>query len=225
MILIRKRPPLYLIGISEPFPSLDEDFDDLIAIGGDLSVDRMLGAYKMGLFPWFIEYRMPHWYSPRIRMILEPSKFRLSKSLARTIRSDRFEIRTDCAFEQTIVSCANIKRKREKDTWITSDFVKGYCELHELGYARSVESWQNGELVGGLYGLQIGRVFFGESMFASKPDASKAALAFLSRNQPFGEIDMIDCQVPSAHLASLGGVEISRENYLKRLKYAIDNTQ
>jgi leucyl/phenylalanyl-tRNA--protein transferase len=222
LILVHKNPPLYIIGVSEPFPNLDaEDFDDLVAIGGDLSTDRILNAYKIGLFPWFIECRMPHWYSPRVRMILEPSKFRLSKSLARTIKNNRFEIKTDYAFEQTIEACANIKRKREKGTWITGDFIKSYRDLHKLGYARSVESWQNGELVGGLYGLQIGRVFFGESMFAFKPDASKAALAFLSKNTPFGEIDMIDCQIPSAHLASLGGVEISREAYLKRLKLEI----
>jgi leucyl/phenylalanyl-tRNA--protein transferase len=222
LILVRKNPPLYLIGVAEPFPGLNsENFDDLIAIGGDLSVDRILNAYTTGLFPWFIEYRMPHWFSPRIRMILEPSKFRASKSLRRTIKSGRFEVRTDGSFKQTMSACAKIKRKREKDTWITGEFIESYCELHRLGYAHSMESWQNGELVGGLYGLQIGRAFFGESMFAYKSDASKVALAFLSREQPFGAIDMIDCQVPSAHLASLGGVEISREDYLKRLAQSV----
>ncbi|MDR1451722.1 MAG: leucyl/phenylalanyl-tRNA--protein transferase [Helicobacteraceae bacterium] len=219
---MRESPPLYLIGATEPFPDpIGENFDDLIAIGGDLAVDRVLDAYRSGLFPWFIEYHMPHWYSPRIRMILEPSMFRASKSLTRAINGGRFIIKTDCAFRQTMIACATIERKREKETWISGEFIESYCELHRLGYAHSVESWLNGELVGGLYGLQIGRAFFGESMFAFKPDASKVALAFLSKQQPFGAIEMIDCQVASAHLASLGGVEISREGYLRRLSQTI----
>ncbi|MDR2639463.1 MAG: leucyl/phenylalanyl-tRNA--protein transferase [Helicobacteraceae bacterium] len=221
---MRKRPPLYLIGVAEPFPDVSgENFDDLVAIGGDLSVERILNAYSIGLFPWFVAYRMPHWYSPRTRMILEPSNFRASKSLTRTINGGRFEIKTDCAFKETMIACAKIKRKREKDTWITSEFIESYCELHKLGHTHSVEAWQDGELAGGLYGLQIGRVFFGESMFAYKSDASKVALAFLSREQPFGKIDMIDCQVSSSHLASLGGVEISREAYLKRLSRTLSS--
>ncbi|MDR2033258.1 MAG: leucyl/phenylalanyl-tRNA--protein transferase [Helicobacteraceae bacterium] len=222
MKLIHIRPKIYLLDESGDFPDPNEqDFGDLVAVGGELSPDRILKAFRLGAFAWYIERGAPHWYSPRIRMILEPSRFHISKSLARTIKSGRYEIRRDYAFKNVMLSCAKIERKREMGTWIKQAFIDAYCELHKLGFARSVESYKDGELVGGLYGIQIGRVFSGESMFAFAPDSSKTALAHLCSVQPFGAVDMIDCQTPSDHLASLGGVNISRKEYLARLKEAL----
>ncbi|MDR2905834.1 MAG: leucyl/phenylalanyl-tRNA--protein transferase [Helicobacteraceae bacterium] len=196
---------------------IDDRFDDLIAIGGDLTPENLIAAYRKGIFPWFIDDRKrPYWYCPIKRMILRPSEIKVSKSLAKILRKNVFEITCDLEFPNVMLRCA-APRKREKTSWINAEFIKNYAKLNESKIAHSVEARQDGELVGGLYGLQIGRVFFGESMFALSPNASKAALAFLCGKMPFGDLDFIDCQVPSEHLASMGGKLIDRGEFLKTL--------
>ncbi|MDR3162805.1 MAG: leucyl/phenylalanyl-tRNA--protein transferase [Helicobacteraceae bacterium] len=221
MRLISKSPNIFLLDREIKFPDPNSgDFDDLVAVGGDLSAKRLLLAYKSGLFPWFIERSMPYWFCPDPRLILYPSRLRISKSLAKTIRNGRFEIAVDQDFETVMRRCA-APRKKEKRTWITEEFIDAYRELFKLGAAHSVECYRNGELCGGLYGVSIGRVFFGESMFAALPDASKNALCYMTREMPFGAIDFIDCQTPSNHLLSLGAEEISRSDFLKLLKKSV----
>ncbi|MDR0234578.1 MAG: leucyl/phenylalanyl-tRNA--protein transferase [Zoogloeaceae bacterium] len=192
--------------------------EDLFAIGGDLSVPRLLAAYRQGVFPWYDETSpMPLWWNPDPRMVLFPEEFRLSRSLAKTLRRGAYEVRVDSAFPEVIAACAAISRDGQRGTWITPDMTAAYTALHHAGYAHSVETWIAGELAGGLYGVAIGRMFYGESMFASCRDASKIALAHLVaylRNEGFG---LIDCQMSTAHLASLGGREIGRGEFLALL--------
>ncbi|MDR0746734.1 MAG: leucyl/phenylalanyl-tRNA--protein transferase [Helicobacteraceae bacterium] len=221
MRLINSSPDIFLLGAKVEFPDPNSgDFDDLIAIGGDLSAKRLLLAYKSGIFPWFIERSLPYWFCPNPRSILYPSRLHISKSLAKTIRKRRFEIAVDRDFEAVMRRCA-APRKNAKRTWITGEFIDAYLELFELGAAHSVECYSDGGLCGGLYGVSIGRVFFGESMFAALPDASKSALCYLAREMPFGAIDFIDCQIPSDHLLSLGAEEISRSDFLELLKKSV----
>ncbi|GHV03484.1 leucyl/phenylalanyl-tRNA--protein transferase [Campylobacterota bacterium] len=218
MHLIRKKPPVFFIENSDDFPDqTNYDFDDLICVGGDLSPDRLVAAYTNGIFPWFIEDGFPYWFSPKIRMILE--EFRLSKSQAKTIRNSGFRVEVDRDFLGVMNGCAT-PRKTEKTSWITDEYFTGYCALHKVGVAHSVETYLEDQLVGGLYGVAIGRAFFGESMFALERDSSKVALHALSKMG----FDFIDCQVPSAHLASLGGYEISRNQFLAKLRNALNKT-
>ncbi|MGE4295676.1 MAG: leucyl/phenylalanyl-tRNA--protein transferase [Campylobacterales bacterium] len=222
MIVIREFPPVFLLGKTIEFPDLLDGsvYDDLVCLGGDLSPDRIVTAYKAGLFPWFIENGIPYWFSPDPRMILEPAKIKVSKSLAKTIRNRGFEVRFDTDFLGVMRGCAK-PRECEKTTWITDEYVAGYGALFERGIAHSVETWLEGRLVGGLYGLMIGKVFFGESMFALERDASKVAFAALCDKLADEGFDFIDCQISSSHLESLGAVEIDRESYLRRLRAAI----
>jgi leucyl/phenylalanyl-tRNA--protein transferase len=215
--LIRLEPDVYLLDRSIVFPDLNAgSFGDLICVGGDLSAERLLMAYKSGIFPWYIEDSMPYWFSPQVRMILFPDRFHISKSLAKTIRNGGFEARFDSDFEGVMRACSK-PRKYESSTWIDEEFINGYSELFKLGYAHSIEVLHSGVLVGGLYYVAIAGVCFGESMFAFRRDASKVALKALC-DLPF---DFIDCQVPSKHLASLGGEEIAREEYLALLRRSL----
>ncbi|MDR2837962.1 MAG: leucyl/phenylalanyl-tRNA--protein transferase [Azonexus sp.] len=209
------------LGLFDPFPpvaSARAEMGGLLAIGGDLSPERLLDAYCQGIFPWGTIEGLPLWYSPDPRMVLFPAQFRLSRSLARTLRSGIFEIRYDSDFSGVIAACAATPRPGQDDTWITPDMMAAYCRLHQLGWAHSVEAYAAGKLVGGLYGLQIGRAFYGESMFALRPDASKAAFAHLIRELSARRVGLIDCQVHTRHLASLGGREIPRAEFLAQLK-------
>ncbi len=199
-----------------PPPELSRE-DGLLAIGGDLSVGRLLLAYQTGIFPWYSEGDPILWWSPDPRLVLYPDEFIVSKSLRKILKKGIFEITMDTAFEHVIRSCASIKRPKQDGTWILNDMIRAYCRLHKAGYAHSVEAWQNGELAGGLYGMSLGRSFFGESMFARKSNASKVALCALVEYAKARDFDLIDCQVTTDHLVSLGAREISKQQFLSEL--------
>ncbi|BBJ00232.1 leucyl/phenylalanyl-tRNA--protein transferase [Ferrigenium kumadai] len=192
----------------------------LLAAGGDLSVPRLLSAYRHGIFPWFNPDEPILWWSPDPRMVLIPSEFKISRSLGRILRNGRHEVRFDTAFEQVMRACA-APREGASGTWIHDEMIAAYCALHELGYAHSVETWVDGELAGGLYGMGIGRMFYGESMFSRRTDASKIALAHLTRQLDRWQFGMIDCQMNTPHLASLGAREIPRAEFIARLQELI----
>lgn len=219
MKLLDKIRKIYLLDDYEyDFPTLDMMKDDLVAVGGDFHPERLIKGYESGLFPWFIDkYNYIHWFSPVRRMVLYPEEFKVSKSLKRTLKNKGFEVRSNENFEQVIKNCAKIKRKHEDDTWIDQNFINAYSNLHALGYAHSIETHLDGKLVGGLYGVLIGDIFCGESMFAYERDASKVAFYYLCEQAKQNDIKMIDCQVYNDHLASLGAYEISREEYFNIL--------
>lgn len=196
--------------------------DGLLAVGGDLSVPRLLLAYQQGIFPWYGEDDPILWWSPDPRLVLFPAEFRCSRRLARTLRQGRFTVTFDTVFPEVMARCAHTRTSRGEETWISPAMYQAYCTLHDLGYAHAVESWLDGELVGGLYGVALGRVFFGESMFSTKADSSKVALAALVERLLGWGFDCIDCQVATSHLASLGAREISREEFLARLTSACE---
>lgn len=200
-----------------PHPSLAND-EGLLAIGGDLQPKRLLLAYSIGVFPWYSETDPLLWWSPNPRMVLFPSKFKRSKSLMQTIRSKKFMVRFDQNFEEIINQCKSIKRQHEDGTWITAEMVQAYTELYKQGYAHSVEIYHENLLVGGLYGISLGKAFFGESMFHTMPDASKVALFHLVEKVRNWGFHFIDAQVETQHLKSLGAINISRESYLKLLE-------
>ncbi len=189
----------------------------LLAAGGDLRPARLLAAYERGVFPWYSAQQPILWWSPDPRMVLFPEEFNCSRSLAKTIRNGALTTRTDQAFGATIRGCA-APRLSGPDTWLNQEMIASYEELHELGFAHSVETYFGDELVGGLYGIQLGRVFFGESMFSRRRDASKVALARLVAECRTRDIRVIDCQVASAHLESLGAREVSRAEFVALLK-------
>lgn len=189
----------------------------LLAVGGGLAAERILGAYHLGIFPWGTVEGLPLWYSPDPRMVLFPEEFRLTRSLAKTLRSGRFDIRFDTDFRGVIARCAATPRPGQNGTWITAEMNDAYIRLHELGWAHSVEAYEEDALVGGLYGLAVGRMFYGESMFSLRTDASKVAFAHLVRYLVANQFGMIDCQMYTDHLASLGGREIPRSTFLDRL--------
>ena len=196
------------------------DPNGLLAAGGDLSVARLLEAYRHGIFPWFSEGQPILWWSPDPRMVLFPAQLKVSRSLAKTLRNSRFEVRADTAFRDVIENC-RMPRRDQDGTWITAPMVEAYCELHRAGIAHSVETWLDGELAGGLYGLALGRAFFGESMFMRVADASKVALVTLVRQLESWGFGMIDCQMNTAHLASFGAREIPRAEFTRRLQELI----
>ncbi len=205
----------------EPFPPLDAALvepNGLLCAGGDLSARRLLDAYQRGIFPWYSSGEPILWWSPDPRMVLFPGEFRISRSLRRCLRSGRFEARLDSDFRAVIRACAEMPRLGQQGTWITRDMQHAYWQLFELGFAHSVETWLDGKLVGGLYGLAIGRMFYGESMFSSVSNASKVAAAHLARFLEEEGFGMIDCQMNTPHLASLGAREIPRADFMDRLR-------
>jgi leucyl/phenylalanyl-tRNA--protein transferase len=203
-----------------PFPPVKlalRNPNGLLAAGGDLSAARLLEAYRHGIFPWFNPGEPILWWSPDPRMVLIPSEFRVSRSLARVLRKGIYEVRFDSAFEQVMRGCAATRAKYQNGhhgTWIHEDMIAAYCALHRLGYAHSVEVWMEDVLVGGVYGVAIGRMFYGESMFSGVSNASKIALAHLSKQLQRWEFGMIDCQMNTPHLASLGAHEIARDEFI-----------
>ena len=214
--------PVYQLTDKLVFPPPEHaDPDGLLAVGGDLSIKRLLQAYRMGLFPWYAEDTPILWWSPDPRLMLKPKDLCVSKRLARTIKKGPFKITMDEAFADVIRGCAHVKRPRQKGTWIMDEMIDAYCCLHQKGYAHSVESWQDGKLVGGLYGVALGRAFFGESMFARVSDASKVAFVHLTRLLALWNFSLIDCQVTTSHLASFGAREVPRAEFLKLLKAAL----
>lgn len=209
-----------LLDASDPFPPVEQARDNmggLLAVGGGLQPERILDAYRRGIFPWGTVDGRPLWYSPDPRMALFPDEFRLTRSLRKTVRSGKFEVRFDHDFAGVMTACAATPRAGQDGTWITAEMLAAYVRLHELGWAHSVESYENGTLVGGLYGLAIGRMFYGESMFSHRTDASKVAFAHLVAFLLENDFGMIDCQMYTDHLASLGGREIPRDLFLARL--------
>lgn len=194
------------------------DPDGLLAIGGDLSPQRLLLAYSSGLFPWFNEGQPPLWWCPDPRCIFEPNLIHLSKSLLKVLKRQVFEVTCDHDFPGVIHACADVRKGEGEETWITEKLAEAFLTLNRMGYAHSIECWQEGQLVGGLYGIALGRCFFGESMFHQVPDSSKVALAHLLRMAEQNRFELVDCQLPNSHLLSLGATEISREVFLKRLE-------
>jgi len=189
--------------------------DGLLAVGGDLSTGRLLLAYKNGIFPWYNEHGPILWYSPHERFVLFPPELRLTKSMKHVLNSKKFSITTDQCFDKVIAACSAIERSGQNGTWITSAMKTAYIQLHNKGYAHSVEVWQQNNLVGGLYGVQIGSVFCGESMFSLVSNASKTALIHLCNS---GLYQLIDCQVHTDHLESMGARHISRQEYMEVLR-------
>lgn len=208
------------LGPSDPFPPVDAALTEpngLLAAGGDLTPERLLDAYRRGIFPWSSDDEPMLWWSPDPRMVLFVDELRVSRSLRRRIRAGELKVTADTAFDDVIAGCADPRRDAE-GTWITPDVCSAYGELHRRGYAHSIEAWAEDELVGGLYGVSIGRMFYGESMFARASDASKVALAFLVRQLARWQFPMVDCQMSTSHLASLGAREIPRRQFVARLQ-------
>ncbi len=206
-----------------PFPPLEQALGEpngLLAMGGSLSVARLMDAYRRGIFPWFNEGDPVLWWSPDPRMVLFPTEFAVSRSLRKTLRKEGYEVRTDTVFEQVMRACA-APREGQAGTWIHEGMVAAYTALHRMGHAHSVETWVDGELAGGLYGVAIGRMFYGESMFSRRTDASKIALAHLAKQLVRWNFGMIDCQMNTRHLASLGAREIPRSEFVRRLQELI----
>jgi leucyl/phenylalanyl-tRNA--protein transferase len=201
------------------FPDADEALEDphgLLAVGGDLSEARLLAAYRRGIFPWYSSGQPILWWSPDPRAVLLPRELKISRSLAKRLRSGALLTAVDTDFSATIAGCA-APRPNARGTWITADMRRAYQDLHAKGFAHSVETWLNGQLVGGLYGVALGGVFYGESMFSRAADASKVALCRLVQECQARDIAVIDCQMPTAHLASLGVKPIARRDFLQLL--------
>jgi leucyl/phenylalanyl-tRNA---protein transferase len=196
--------------------------EGLLAVGGDLSAERLLLAYRSGIFPWYSAGEPILWWSPDPRLVLYPAELRISKSLRRVIRRNVFQVTFDKAFEAVIQSCAEAKRSYGEGTWITDEMKDAYCELHRQGYAHSVEAWQGERLVGGLYGISIGRAFFGESMFSRVSNASKVAFVGLVENLEHLKFKLIDCQVRTDHLIRFGAREVPRKRFLEQLEKAVE---
>src|SRR5437016_3462601 len=207
----------------EPFPPVEEALDSpngLLCAGGDLSVERLVDAYSHGIFPWFSEGEPILWWSPDPRMVLLPDELKVSRSLRKRVEHGTYELTVDTAFRRVIEQCAR-PRSGQSGTWIVPDMIAAYIRLHDAGLAHSVEAWRDGELVGGLYGVALGRVFFGESMFSRSPDASKVALVELVRRLREKRFRLIDCQQATGHLASLGAREIPRARFTRLLQESI----
>ena len=214
--------PVFALTEEVVFPPPDlANPEGILAIGGDLSIDRLLLAYKKGIFPWYSEGEPIIWWSPDPRFILKPSELKVSKSMKQVLRKGIFSITYDQAFSRVIQNCKKSPRPGQTGTWITADMEAAYIALHQAGFAHSVEVWQDKELVGGLYGVSLGNCFMGESMFASVSNASKAGFITLVQALEKKGFGMIDCQVYTSHLASFGAVEVPRDQYLKELDYCL----
>lgn len=201
------------------FPSTESANEyGIIAVGGDLSMARLQLAYSKGIFPWYCQGEPIVWYCPPERMVVFPEELKISKSLRSVLKKKQFKITMNKAFEEVIYNCKNIERKDEFGTWITNEMEQAYIKLHKLGVAKSVEVWQDDTLVGGLYGVEVGNVFCGESMFSKVSNASKVALAYLVQTSLY---KLIDCQIYNDHLASLGAREIDRNEFLKYLNQSL----
>jgi leucyl/phenylalanyl-tRNA--protein transferase len=207
-----------------PFPPLSRALlepNGLLAAGGELSAERLVEAYRRGIFPWYSAGQPLLWWSPDPRMVLVPAALKISRSLAKRLRKRDFEVRVDSAFERVMRECA-APREGHDGTWITDDMVAAYTRLHRRGLAHSVETWIEGELAGGLYGVALGRMFYGESMFTRATDASKIALAHLARQLQRWGFGLIDCQMQTSHLASLGAREMARSEFVRQLKVLVN---
>jgi len=209
---------MFLIGKELIFPSVDQaDEEGLLAIGGDLSAERLLLAYRNGIFPWYNEDEPICWWSPDPRFVLYPDKLKITKSMQTVLNNGTFRFTINRAFEEVIKNCKSVTRKDQDGTWISPDVQEAYINLHKLGYAHSTEAWLNGELVGGLYGIRLGKIFFGESMFSKASNASKFAFINYVKQLQKEEVQLIDCQIYTDHLKSLGATMIDRINFIDLL--------
>jgi len=203
----------------EPFPPVHSALAEpngLLAAGGDLSAERLIEAYRQGIFPWFSDGEPILWWSPDPRMVLVPAEIKVTRSLAKVLRNRVFEVRADSAFREVMQACAE-PRANQRGTWISDGMIGAYHALHRRGIAHSIETWIDGELAGGLYGVAIGRMFYGESMFTRAPDASKIALVHLARQLQRWGFELIDCQMHTAHLERMGGREVPRVAFMRKL--------
>ena len=205
-------PELYFPPASETSP------EGIIAVGGDLSPERLLLAYQNGIFPWYDNDEPKLWWCPEERMVLFFENLRITKSMRNVLNRNEFQVTFNTAFREVISNCQQSPRKDQDGTWISDEIIESYCKLHELGHAKSVEVWQNEELVGGLYGIDLGDVFCGESMFSKVPNASKVAFIHLAKQLEIANYKLLDCQVYNDHLNSLGCIEIDRDEFLAILK-------
>ena len=206
---------MYFLSKELYFPPIETaSIEGIVAVGGDLSPERLLLSYKSGIFPWFDNDEPILWWSPPERMVLFFDELKISKSMRNIINQKKFKVTFNTSFRDVILNCKKINRKDQQGTWITNDMVEAYCKLNELGIAKSVEVWENNELVGGLYGVDLGHVFCGESMFSKVSNASKFAFIALAKQLEIANYRLLDCQVYNDHLASLGCVEIDREDFL-----------
>jgi len=210
---------MYLNDSNPYFPPVEEaDEEGLLAIGGDLSAERLLLAYRSGIFPWFNETDPICWWSPDPRFVLFPAQLKVSKSMQQVLKKQTFQFSTNKAFEKVIQACSRVPRNGQDGTWITSNMQEAYIHLHQLGFAHSAEAWLNGELAGGLYGIRLGKVFFGESMFSLCSNASKFAFISYIQQLQKEDVQLIDCQLHTQHLESLGASMIPRKKFIQHLK-------
>ena len=214
--------PVYQLSEDLVFPSAHlASKEGLLAVGGDLTCNRLLLAYSLGIFPWYSEGEPILWWSPDPRLVLYPHELKVSRSLDKVINKDRFKVTVDCAFERVIKDCARVRLENREGTWIVDEMVKAYCSLHESGFAHSIEAWAGDRLAGGLYGVSLGKCFFGESMFTRISNASKVAFVVLVNHLKSQGFAMIDCQITTGHLTRFGAREISRARYLDELDQAL----
>ena len=217
--------PLYQLGAKIAFPDPDLAMSSgLLAVGGDLSPERLLLAYRVGIFPWYSEGQPILWHSPDPRAVIVPARLHVPRSLKRQMRRGPYEIRLDTAFERVVRECAEIARPEGEGTWITRDMIAAYTRLHELGYAHSAEAWEGDRLVGGLYGVSLGGAFFGESMFARSSDASKIALVSLVCQLEDWNFDLVDCQMHTRHLERFGAELWPRPRFSEVLAHSVERT-
>lgn len=215
--------PIFLLSdkIEFPPPQLASRYG-LLAVGGDLSRKRLLLAYRMGIFPWFSNDEPIMWWSPDPRLVLYPREIKISKTLKKIIKKNAFKVTMDLAFNDVINHCADVRLKKDQGTWIVKEMMDAYCRLHESGFAHSVEAWHQGELAGGLYGVSLGKCFFGESMFTRISNASNVALVKLVEYLNALSFDMIDCQIPTNHLVRFGAKEVPRDRFLAQLEKSLE---
>ena len=214
----REHNPMFFLSERLEFPSIESaNAEGLLAVGGDLSPERLLLAYQSGIFPWFNEDSLILWWSPDPRMVLFPEKVRISKSMRKVLSSNQFTLTKNTCFEEVLSGCATVKRIGQQGTWITNDMQEAYLELHKRGLAKSYEVWEKDKLVGGLYGIDLGHVFCGESMFSTSSNASKFAFIRLAQELEKKKYHLIDCQLHTQHLESMGAEEIARNEFIDLL--------
>jgi leucyl/phenylalanyl-tRNA--protein transferase len=214
--------PVFRLDHRLVFPPVELADEGLLAVGGDLRPERLLLAYSQGIFPWYGKNLPILWHSPDPRMVLYPHELVIGRSLRKAIRRKPYELKLDTAFGEVLTGCADAPRPGQNGTWLIPEMVTAYTRMHELGFAHSVEAWQDGKLVGGLYGVGLGGCFFGESMFARAPDASKIAFVALVRQLVAWDVSLIDCQVHTDHLARFGAREVPRAEFLAQLHAALE---
>jgi len=210
---------MYFVSEKVAFPPVEEaSYEGVLAIGGDLSVERLILAYDSGIFPWYNADEPILWWAPSERMVVYPETYKVSKSMRNILNRNNFTITHNQNFKEVITHCQQVERKDQDGTWISTEIIEAYTKLHELGIAKSIEVWQDNQLVGGLYGIDLGHIFCGESMFSSVPNASKVAFVTLVKKLKENNYKLLDCQVHNDHLESLGAFEISRESFMRILK-------